>query len=151
MPKFQVCKVYKFQKDFSDRFDEEDAKKRYFLYLGNTSEFLSNPVIIYAVTSTTQLDKYKPGGEKYNSNFLEFKAGTYGFTDDCVICFDEIKNMSEAIFESYQPEEKGIIDDKDLIVRIYDKILQSRKVSKIVKDDIHNCFNTLVMGLKRPK
>lgn len=152
MPKFEVSCIYKFRKSFTERDDGEDAKKRYFLYLGNTSEFLSNPITVYVATSTTQLKQFGPSGEKANTNFLRFSAGSYGFTDDCVICFDEIKTyMTEPMFESYEPEEKGRINDKEVLSKIYGLILQSKRISKIVKYDIHSCFNKIITGLKMPK
>lgn len=151
MPKYKVGAVYKFKKTFTDRVDDLEAKERYFLYLGNTSEFIYSPITVYVVTSTTQLQQYETGGEKEKSNYLRFSQGTYGFTKDCIICFDEIKTyMTEPIFESYEPEECGVIEDKELLKRIYEKILQSNRISKIIKRDIHNCFNTKVTGLKMP-
>lgn len=150
MPKYSVGVI--FHRPFSVREDEGDAKERYFLYLGNTSEFLSKPITVYVVTSTTQLKWFEPGGEKEESNFLKFSAGAYGFTKDCVIYFDDlISYMTEPEFDGYMPEETGRINDKDLLRRIYDKILLSKRISKIIKRDIHTSFNEIVTGLKIPK
>lgn len=152
MPKYKVGAIYKFHKPFTDREDDLDAKERYFLYLGNTSEFVFTPITVYVVTSTTQIKQYEKDGDKENSNYIKFTAGTFGFTKDCIICFDELKTyMTEPIFESYKPEEIDVIKDKELLKRIYDKILQSKRIPKIIKRDIHDCFNKIVTGLKLPK
>lgn len=152
MPKYKVGAIYKLKKPFSDREDGSEAKRRYFLYLGNTSDFSSTTLFVYVATSTMQLAHFEHGGKNSASNFMLFKAGCYGFTDNCVICFDEIKTyMTEERFSSYEPEEKGQLD-KEMLKTVYSKILESNKVSKAVKTDIHNCFNKIgVFGLKMPK
>lgn len=59
--------------------------------------------------------------------------------------------MTEPEFDGYMPAETGRINDKDLLRRIYDKILLSKRISKIIKRDIHTSFNKIAMGLKMPK
>ena len=150
-PKYKVGAIYKLKRSFSDRKDGKDAKKRYFLYLGNTSELWASSLYVYVATSTTQIAQFETGGEKASASFLKFNAGSYGFTADCVICFDEIKTyMTEECFDKYEPEEIGQLDAK-MLKKVYSKILESNRVSKAVKIDIHSCFNRIsITGLKMP-
>lgn len=145
MAKYNVGSIYKTANPYTDRDDDEDAKNRYFLYLGNTSELIDNPIQVFVATSTTQLQHFKKGGDKEHSNFLEFNAGSYGFTRDCIICFDDVKTyMNENFFSSYEPEEVGRITDENVLNQILEKINKSPKISKIIKKDIKNCFEKII-------
>lgn len=151
MPRFEVGKVYKLNRLFSDREDGKDAKRRYFLYLGNSSEFLSNPIFVYVATSTTRLAQFADGEKRAGENFIRFCAGSYGFSEDCVVCLDDLKTyMTEPLFASYEPEEKGMLDEH-MLRRVYEKILASKRISKKIKCDIHECFNKILSGLRMPR
>ena len=48
----------------------------------------------------------------------KYNAGSYGFTKDCIICFDDVKTyMNENFFSSYEPEEVGRITDENVLYK----------------------------------
>ncbi len=136
-------------KDFPDRIDGE-IKPRWFVYLGCTDS-LSRPVLAYICTTTTQKRHYKPGGKRSYHNFISINKNLYGFDEDCVLDLDlyYTKN-NEIIINNKNIEIKGEIS-KEIIIQIYNKILNSRFYSNKIKNDIHYCFNNIgITNLRKP-
>ncbi len=67
---------------------------------------------------------------KYNVGSIYKTANPYyGFTKDCIICFDDVKTyMNENFFSSYEPEEVGRITDENVLNQILEKINKSPKI-----------------------
>ncbi len=109
---------------------------------------------MYVCTTTTQLDHYKSGGDRFNNLFIEYQKGQFGFKKDCIldidinfykdVTADQIKSCMGNI------EIKGNLSESELR-RVYKLISKSKRISKIVKLDIHKSFNLAnITGLKQP-
>jgi|GEM_PF-1473369 hypothetical protein len=148
---FEVGCLYRTNKPFSSRNFEMDAHPRWLLYLGKSGSF-DYPVVVYVFSSTTQLYHFIAGGDKENSPYRKYVKGRYGFTEDCVICFDDIIDyLTEKDLEVYEPI---CIDkfDNDELRNVYNCILKSNKVKQIAKIDIHtNLSKKGIKNLEMPK
>lgn len=91
-------------------------------------------------------------GDKKNSPYRKYAKGRYNFTEDCVICFDDIIDyLAEEDLIVYEPV---FIDkfDNDELINVYNCILKSNKVKKIAKIDIHNNLSKIgISDLSAPK
>ena len=129
-------------------------KNRYFIYVGKTKVFVT-PLCLYITTSTTQTKHYEKGGERYNHNVCRFLKGEAGFEEESIIDVDfnfysditheQIKNcMSDIEIIGKVPVEK--------LRHLYNLIIKSDKIAKIVKMDIFNSFQLDgITGMKKPK
>ena len=130
-----------------------NIKNRYFLYIGE-SHFPVNPVHIFLITATTRKMHYEIGGSREEHNIYKFKAGSFGFVEDCILDIDFLQsNITKSAFNSCQNEikEVGKLPEKEL-KEIYNLILKSKYINLKVKQDIYSSYNhTNITGLKRPK
>lgn len=83
-------------------------------------------------TSTTEIDKYK---NNKNSTWVEFKAESSCFDEDCLLCLDEIESSftEDDFVNKFRPKEKGRITDEKL-KEIAKKIKNADLAPKIIKD-----------------
>lgn len=148
---FETGRLYRTKKPFSSLEYDMDAHPRWLLYLGNSSSF-DGKVFAYVFSSTTQLQHFVDGGDKENSAHRSYKKGTFGFTEDCIICFDDIIDyLSEDEIAEYEPELKGVFSLEELR-NVYNCIRKSNKIKFIVKTDIHNNLGNIgIKGLLKPK
>lgn len=148
---FEVGCLYRTNKPFSSRDFEMDAHPRWFLYLGR-SDSCDCRVVAYIFSSTTQIHHFMDDGDKKNSPYRKYAKGRYNFTEDCVICFDDIIDyLGEEDLIVYEPV---FIDkfDNDELINVYNCILKSNKVKKIAKIDIHNNLSKIgISDLPAPK
>lgn len=148
---FEVGKLYRTQIPFTSRDDGEDAHSRWLLYLGKSHSF-DGYAIVYLFSSTTQLHHFEDGGDRRNSNFKIYDKGTFGFTEKCAICFDDIIDyLTEKDIEAYNPVLMGTFT-KDGLKEAYAKIQVSPRIKPLEKIDIHNNLGNIgVTGLTMPK
>ena len=151
---FRTGCLYRTNKPFSSREFDMDAHSRWLLYLGKSSSF-DCKVVVYVFSATTRLEHFLEGGDKATSQHRKYKKGQFGFTDDCVICFDDIIDyLTEKDLEKYEPVYKSSIKDIDEneLKDIYNSIVKSPKIKFIEKLDIHNNLNNIgVKNLSKPK
>lgn len=109
----------------------KEPKCRWFVFLGRMN-FVESPRNIYLCTTTTEIDKYKAFKP---SVCVEFKAQSSCFTDDCLLCLDEIEsNFTEEEFnKKYKPDLKGQVSD-DKLHEIVTKIKKADLAPKIIRD-----------------
>jgi len=129
-------------------------KARWFICVGFTDTF-SQIALVYSYTTTTQLQHFKPGGIRYPHPHHVFKCSQYNcFEKDCAIDFDESPYpIKETILKKYANdiEIKGELEEQTMRM-IYDKTVNSNKITRRVKLDIHQSFNQLeITGLQKPK
>lgn len=130
---------------------EGKEKDRYFVYFGE-SHYPDNPIKVFLITTTSKVNKYEEGGNRKNHIHYKFKAGYFGFVEDCILDFDSCYSIEEENFEKRKDdmEEKGKLTKLDLI-NIYNLLLKSRYYSKKEKQDIHTNYNFYgIKGLKNP-
>lgn len=130
---------------------EGKEKDRYFVYFGK-SHYPDNPIKVFLITTTSKVNKYEEGGNRKNHIHYKFKAGYFGFVEDCILDFDSCYSIEEENFEKRKDdmEEKGKLTKLDLI-NIYNLLLKSRYYSKKEKQDIHTNYNFYgIKGLKNP-
>jgi hypothetical protein len=138
---------YRYQRD-------EEIKDRWFIYLGTTDRF-SSPIYVCIVTATTQLRHYRPGGVRANHKALHFKAGEYGFTNDCLVDpnlieFDLQLPLFEKCIADRQIEPVSVLPDERLR-RLYELILAAPHLFPRIQRDIHTNLNQIgITGLKKP-
>jgi hypothetical protein len=135
--------------NFPDRIDG-DIKPRWFVYLGCSDSF-SKPVLAYICTTTTQKQHYESGGNRSSHDFIYFKKNAFGFEEDCILDLDSYYTKNKEIIDHNKDiEVKGELSG-EIMMQIYNKILNSRHYSRIMKLDIHACFNAAsIKGLKKP-
>ncbi|GAH57679.1 unnamed protein product, partial [marine sediment metagenome] len=66
--------------------EEGKEKDRYFVYFGK-SHFPGNPINIFLITTTSKVNEYEEGARK-NRIYYKFKAGYFGFVEDCILDLD---------------------------------------------------------------
>ena len=130
------------------------VKNRWFIYLGQTDRF-SAPIYVHIATSTTQTQHYRPGGSRADHKSLRFKAGEYGFCDDCLVDPNQIdSDIQAADFERCVSDGRiEILAElpEELLRRLYDLILQARHLMPKIQLDIHAGLNGIgISGLKKP-
>ncbi|MCJ7790142.1 MAG: hypothetical protein MUP69_08180 [Candidatus Atribacteria bacterium] len=131
--------------------EEGKAKDRYFVYFGE-SHYPDNPIKVFLITTTSKVNKYEEDGNRKNHIHYKFKAGYFGFVEDCILDFDSCYSIEEENFEKHKDdmEERGKLTKFDLI-NIYNLLLKSRYYSKKEKQDIHTNYNFYgIKGLKNP-
>ena len=138
-------------KNYPYPFDGE-VKARWFVYLGRSSSFL---MLLFAriCTTTTQINHFKPDGKRKKHAFVKIKSGYYGFESDCILDLDSITTEVEERLLQDNPdiEIKGQITE-DLLRKIYDKIRDSKYISKKIKIEIYHSYNRdEIYDLKQPK
>ena len=148
---FKTGCLYRTNKPFSSRDFEMDSHPRWLLYLGKSSSFDCR-IVVYSYSPTTQLWHFENGGDKEKSPHIKYNKGQYGFTEDCVICFDDIIDyLTEQELETYEPLYINSFDENELR-KIYECILKSDKIKFIDKLDIHtNLSNINIKNLQKPK
>ena len=129
-------------------------KPRWFIYLGKTT-ITSSPIFVFLGTTTTQLHYYESNGERCGHLFIKFGEGEFGFEKDCVLDLDKdlYVQIKESIFLSFEEDIniKGKLSEQKLR-EIYNLILKSRRIPKIIKRDIHHSFNMAgISGLRKPR
>lgn len=133
--------------------DDSEIKPRWFIYLGHSPSLIT-PVFHYLVTTTTQLSKFEPGGERANHDFRRFDVRQFPmFAKDCILDFDGyLHRVTEDLLVkcSRLIESKGQLD-QDTQRNIYKRFLQSGNVSRKIMLDIHDSFNLAgITNLKKP-
>jgi hypothetical protein len=139
--------------NFPDIADQTSKiKPRLFIYLGKTSSF-QTPVILYICTTTTQCQHYESGEDRFTNSFIRLPKGEGG------LLYDSILDLTMSFYDM----ELGRIDScasdirtighlkSDRLRQIYKEIVSSRRISKMQKRDIRDCFsNAGITGLKAP-
>ena len=132
---FKTGCLYRTRKPFSSRDFNMDSHPRWLLYLGKNKAF-DGYSLVYCFSPTTQLKHFRAGGDKENSPYRSYLKGQYGFTSDCIICFDDIIDyLSESKLEEYEPIYKASFDENEL-KEVYNCILKSNKIKFNEKMDI---------------
>lgn len=150
MPDFSCGKVYRTNRPFSGREDGRDAKPTWFICLGKTPIFES-PLFLYVIRTTTQIDHFKPEGNRAGVPHVDFKMGECGFTEHCVAAIDDfIDNMTADAFSSLDPVEMGTLSETKAH-SLYNMILASKKIMPRAKVLIHDGLGSIVSGLPMPK
>ncbi len=113
-----------------------DAKNRWFVCLGRVN-FTRIPRNVFLCTTTTQIQRYE-GTKK--SSCVFFSSRDTCFTDDCLLCLDEIEDAftEEEFNEKYNPEFRGRLSDGKL-KEIARKLAQA-DIPKAVMNDILDSF-----------
>lgn len=123
-----------------------NIKSRWFIYLGNSGIY-NTTIYIHILTTTTNLSNI-------TGSCISFKKGECGFESDCVANIDNdfYNNLTNETIEKNKNDIEiiGAIPENKLKY-IYKKVLESKRISKIVKMDIYNSFNlNNITGLKKP-
>lgn len=129
-------------------------KRRWFVYLGHSYTF-NNPVYIYIITATTQLQHYESYNNRSNHLCIRFDAGKFGFEQKCILDIDGgfYSSITEEKFNYYKSScvKKGKFDENTLR-EIYNLFIKSQHISKKIKQDIHESLNSAeITHLKQPK
>ena len=130
---------------------EGKEKDRYFIYFGK-SHYPENPINVFLITTTSNVNEYEEGARK-NHIYYKFKAGYFGFVEDCILDLDSCYSIKEENFAKHEDdmEEKGKLPET-VLKNIYNLILKSKNISMKVKQDIHYNYNLEgITGLKKPK
>jgi len=139
-------------KDFPDPRDG-GVKARWFIYLGD-SGYLSQVLIAYPCTTTSQINHFQDGGDRRSHDHYLFKKSPKSpFEEDCILDFDEPPHTprKSSLENNLSIEEKGELDEQTLRM-IYNRVCRSRTYSKVILMDIHESFNKAgITGLKKPK
>ncbi len=129
-------------------------KRRWFVHLGHSSAF-NNPVYIYIITTTTQLQHYESCNNRSNHLYIRFDAGRFGFEQKCILDIDGgfYSSITEEKFSYYKflCVKKGKFDDNTLR-GVYNLLIKSQHISKKIKQDIHESLNLAgIIHLNQPK
>lgn len=138
--------------DFPNPQYGNEIKARWFIYLGETGPF-HTPTVAYLPTTTTQLQRFEPGGPCCNHSHHLFRADSSCFEEDCIIDFDS---------RPYTIKKQELIDNPDIEIRgqlkrhelelVYSRILRSSAYPKKIVSDIHESLNREgLTGFKKPK
>jgi hypothetical protein len=130
-----------------------EIKARWFIYLGRSPALLS-PIFAYLCTTTTQLEKFEPGGKRAGHAFRRFDTKNFSiFERNCILDFDEeIYNIDADILIrcAANIESKGRLDENTMR-NIYKLFLSSGTCSPMIMRDIYNSYNMSgIVGLKKP-
>ena len=135
------------------RYQQPIGKARWFICLGKSSS-ITPPAFFYIHTTTTQIQKFQPGGPRENHPHLVFNAGEFGFEETCIIDFTEdFYSYSESDINrnASNIEIKGKLDNNTLIA-IYNKVNESPNIPKATKRIIRESLSLIgITGLKQPK
>lgn len=124
--------------NFHDRQYEGEVKPRWFVYMGDTGPF-SVFRIAYLFTTTGQVDKFAPGGQREGHTHCSFSPQTSPFEQPCMMDFDEEPYTYQLSFIENHPD----IDVKDKlsvqdIQMIYNRILRSSTLNRMGKLNIYD-------------
>ncbi len=91
----------------------------------------------------------------HHNNPASLLRGEFGFDKDCVLDLDKdfYAHIEESIFLSFKEDItiKGKLSEQNLR-EIYNLILKSQRIPKIIKKDIHHSFNMAgITGLRKPR
>lgn len=139
---------------FDDMSIVDTGKKRWWcIFLGESNSLDSPSIFCYFHHTTTQLEHYRPSGDRHSHSVLWIKEGQWGFAENCLIDFESSPFSKPRSFFSkgQQIEVKGKVTEEGLR-RIYDKIINSGSYPPKVKKDIFESFNRAgITGLRKPK
>jgi hypothetical protein len=116
-------------------FVNEQKDRRWFLFLGHRA--LES--IVYQVTTTTQYEHYKEGGNRTKSNFFKIDAGVGGLIEDSIV---DLTTYFERIPEQLINDCKSDIEKKgtlsqDWINKLVKHIKDDKHIPNIEKKDIY--------------
>ncbi len=137
-----------------------EIKDRWFLFLGEVRNvpFDDDPSIyVVSPTATTRLEYYEQGAHREKHLYFCFRKDSgFGFEKDCILDVTlPPEHWPKRIFLDF--ESKGLIEKKgelpkDILEKIYNKILLSSAYSYIEKENIKRNLNQELglTGLRKP-
>ncbi|MBW8003070.1 MAG: hypothetical protein FVQ80_13800 [Planctomycetes bacterium] len=125
-------------------------KGRWFIYLGKTV-YGMKPERSHIGTTTTKLRYYEKGGYRHNNIIYRFSAGEFGFEEDCILDVDNDINAEFTSKIENNPEitVKGFLDNSSL-EKLYVYIRDSKRIDKMVKQDIFHSFRSAGLNVRKP-
>ena len=88
--------------------------------------------MVFLITATSRVHYYEEGGNRTHHNYIEFKAGQFCFTKDCIFDVNFIDHLEEINFLNHKEdiEEKTVLPES-ILKKIYNLILNSKTISHI--------------------
>lgn len=132
--------------------EDGKVKDRYFIYLGKSC-YTDNPIMVFLITATSRVHYYEEGGNRTHHNYIEFKAGQFCFTKDCIFDVNFTDHLEEINFLNHKEdiEEKTVLPES-ILKKIYNLILNSKTISQKIKKDIYINYNLGgITGLRNPQ
>ena len=130
MPK--VGDVFRVEKEYTST--GNNAKQRWFIYLGKVSVF-QNPQNIFLCTTTTNLSLYS---DLPKNTIVYFSQGNGLFTENCLIYLKTIKTeFTQEKFDEYDPIFKGNIG-KDKLHEIITKLKTAGIAQRLLQDILNS-------------
>jgi hypothetical protein len=139
--------------DFQDRQYEGKVKPRWFVYMGDTGPLSLSYRRAYLFTTTGQVEKFAPGGERERHTHCSFSPDTSPFERPCVMDFDEDYYPYELSKIETNPDieikERLRVQD---IQMIWNRILRSSVLNKMEQRDIYDSLkrSDIPISGKRP-
>ena len=140
--------------------NDKIIKPRWFVYFGEIRDdpFISGKGEIFTIafTTTSKIDFYVKGGERFDKPHIRFKPREgFGFELECVLDLSFPPDSTSlqilrANINERNIKQKGVIS-KEKLRQIYYKILESKSLSRKLKQIIHNNLNAIgITGLPNP-
>lgn len=133
------------------RYNKEDIKPRWFIYLGDTGK-LSSPIHSYILTATTTLTLIEPGEIKHGHTVCRYHPNNSPFDQECIVDIDEgvYSVVANTLENNSDIEVRGSLTDQQMR-ELYNRLIRSRYYSKKELRDIHRSFNDVgITSLRRP-
>jgi hypothetical protein len=114
---------------------DEFKSQRWLLYLGNQSL----EAIVYQVSTTTQHQHYKEGGNRVHNNFFKLPAGAGGLVVDSILDLTAFfERIPESLINKCRDdlEKKGTLN-QDYINRLVSHLKKDRHIPPMFKKDIY--------------
>lgn len=142
--------VFRWNKFPYPRYDKEEIKPRWFIYLGDSGIF-SQILIAYICTTTTQTQHFEINGHRVSHYSIKFESTPKTpFEEDCILDCDEPPfSIEKKKLENHLDIEiKGKLKEQKLR-EIYNGIYRSYAYSPVIINNIHESFNKIgITGLK---
>jgi methylmalonyl-CoA mutase N-terminal domain/subunit len=115
-------------------FVDVSKPRRWFLYLGNNNV----QAIVYQISTTTQFDYYRDGGNRLKHNFFILPAGMGGLDKESVLDLTRyFEGIPESLFNKFKTdiEKKGTLT-QDYINKFIKHLKDDPKIQPFIKNDI---------------
>lgn len=131
----------------------KEIKTRWFLCLGKTGA-LENECYFFLVAGTTQLHHYEQGGDRCTHNYVKLPERTANLPRTTVfdLTGSLYTNITEKMIYTYKSKIQTVGKlPEDRLRQFYKLMINEKRISKKIKQDIHLSFNNCgITGLKRP-